>query len=104
MIDRVISYEEFCKERVKYNGKTFVCFVQGCNKEAWYEGGDARFYCCMCEEHAGIKESYIDHLKRLRFKIKTRLTWCNIGREKNKKLLEDIETKLAAIVKEKENA
>lgn len=41
---------------LKYIGAK--CFVSICNNPAEYEGGDARFYCGMCEEHTMIKEQY----------------------------------------------
>ena len=41
------SYEDFANEHKKYDG-SMECFVQWCNKPAYYEGGDARFYCGMC--------------------------------------------------------
>lgn len=59
------SYEEFLERNKvpKYNGNK--CFVHGCTKPGLYEGGDARFYCGMCEEHAGMKEQYIRELESI---------------------------------------
>lgn len=53
-----MTYEEFKETRKepKYFGNK--CFVAGCENPAEYEGGDARFYCGVCEEHAGIKKQY----------------------------------------------
>ena len=51
------------------------CFVQWCNKPAYYEGGDIRFYCGMCDEHSGVKEQYRIYLKDIEKKIRTRILW-----------------------------
>lgn len=59
------SYEEFL-ERNKvpdYNGKK--CFVLGCTKPGLYEGGDSRFYCGMCEDHADMKNKYIREMESI---------------------------------------
>lgn len=71
---QIKSYEEFVNERKKYDGND-TCFVAGCNKPAYYEGGDYRFYCSVCEEHARIKESYISYLLHTKKKIRTRMSW-----------------------------
>lgn len=60
----VPTYEDFLKSRVKYSGNT-KCFVGGCNKPGLYEGGDARYYCGMCEEHSGMRRSYRMYLRSL---------------------------------------
>ena len=52
-----LDYSSFLKENVKYNGIQ-KCFVNNCEKPALYEGGDARFYCGMCEEHSGMIGKY----------------------------------------------
>jgi hypothetical protein len=69
------SYEEFknALKKPEYFGET--CFVGGCNKPAEYEGGDYRFYCGMCEEHAGIRESYDTKIKRMERMKKIRKMW-----------------------------
>lgn len=43
-----------------YKGKE--CFVGGCHEPAEYEGGDARFWCGMCEKHSGIRWGYLFYL------------------------------------------
>ena len=53
----ILSYEEFKKSRVKY-GPECKCYVGGCNEPGLYEGGDARFWCGMCEEHASLRSRY----------------------------------------------
>lgn len=50
------TYEEYKKRNRKYNGK---CFVHNCDNPGYYEGGDSRFYCGMCEKHAQLKEHYV---------------------------------------------
>jgi hypothetical protein len=50
--------------------------VQPCDKPAYYEGGDARFYCAMCEEHVGMKHEYRSYLKGIEKKIRIRMAWC----------------------------
>ena len=68
------TFREFADERKKYDG-TDECFVAGCHKPAYYEGGDARFYCGVCEEHAHIKGRYEEYLRGLRLRITTRMRW-----------------------------
>lgn len=53
------EYRDACK-KPQYVGET--CFVAGCDKPAEYEGGDARYYCGMCEEHANIRMHYVSEL------------------------------------------
>lgn len=71
---RIKSYEEFCDEHAKYDG-SHKCFVQGCDEPAYYEGGDSRFYCGMCEEHAGMKEAYRIYLKHVERRLRVRILW-----------------------------
>ncbi len=54
------TYPEYreSKKDSKYSG-TDTCFVAGCDKPAYYEGGDARYWCGMCEEHADIRFDYV---------------------------------------------
>ena len=61
VIRLVPTYEEFLQQSIKYSGDT-KCFVFDCNKKGLYEGGDGRFYCGMCEEHAGLRNSYRTYL------------------------------------------
>lgn len=56
------TYPEYRDSHKKPEYFGCTCFVGGCNKPAEYEGGDARYYCGMCEEHAYIKRSYLDYL------------------------------------------
>ena len=53
----ILSYSEFLEDRVKYSADT-KCYIYDCNKPGIYEGGDARFYCGMCEEHASMPSKY----------------------------------------------
>lgn len=39
-----MSYEQWLETKKEYSGKQ-KCFVNGCDKPAFYEGGDARYYC-----------------------------------------------------------
>ena len=58
-----ITYEEFLKDKImpKYEGCTCAAF--DCTKPAKYEGGDGRYQCGMCEEHAGMREQYKHYLE-----------------------------------------
>lgn len=51
-----LEYKDWLKTQEKYKGSK--CFVMGCDKEGLYEGGDVRYYCGMCEEHASMKKKY----------------------------------------------
>lgn len=53
-----MSYKDFLINHKKYDGSQ-KCFVNGCDEDGYYEGGDSRFYCPMCEEHAEMKAKYI---------------------------------------------
>lgn len=72
---RLLTYEEYKSEnrRPKYFG--LKCFIQGCNKPAEYEGGDARCWFGVCEEHAGIRESYEEYVRHLEYKKAIRRMW-----------------------------
>ena len=59
---QVDTYEEFLETHKKYVGDQ-KCFIPGCDQPAYYEGGDARFYCGMCEEHCRMKEHYRLYLR-----------------------------------------
>ena len=52
-----MTYEQWLETKKEYSGNQ-KCFVNGCDKPAFYEGGDSRYYCGMCEEHAGMKMKY----------------------------------------------
>ena len=64
------SYEEFLERNKTYSGK---CFVHGCTKPGLYEGGDSRFYCGMCEDHAKMKNKYIREMESI-FGLQGRLS------------------------------
>ena len=54
----VPTYEEWLRSHERYDGSC-KCFIPGCDRPGLYEGGDARFTCPMCAEHAGLdKEEY----------------------------------------------
>lgn len=71
---QIYTYEEFRETREKYVGDA-KCFAAGCNRPARYKDGDIRFYCGMCEEHAGIKEDYRRYLERVKRKLEVRMMW-----------------------------
>ena len=58
------EYRESKKDPKYVDGKG-KCFVAGCDKPAYFEGGDARFWCGMCEEHADIRFDYVFDLIHL---------------------------------------
>ena len=70
---QIKSYEEFCAEHKKYDGGK--CIVAGCNQPAYYEGGDARCWCPMCEDHIGMPGLYYRYLTRIRKQIEVRMKW-----------------------------
>ena len=61
----MLTYEEFKNKfkKPKYFGQK--CFVYNCNNLAEYEGGDARFYCGVCEKHSNIKKEYDLYVKSI---------------------------------------
>lgn len=71
---QIDSYEEFLNEHKKYSGHC-KCFVIGCVESGYYEGGDSRFYCGMCEEHANMKNAYRRYLEERKRKIEIRMMW-----------------------------
>lgn len=51
------------------------CFVAGCtNPPPYYQVGDVRFWCGMCEEHAGMRDRYLDYVRErlLKCGVRTR--------------------------------
>lgn len=58
----IMSYYEYCRYHRAYDGHC-KCFVSGCNKPGLYEGGDARYHCGMCAEHADMPRSYRIYLR-----------------------------------------
>lgn len=70
----VKTYKEYladeAEESKEYAGSH--CFVAGCtNPPPYYKYGDARFWCGMCEEHAGMRKRYLDY-------IRTKLLQCGV--------------------------
>ena len=57
----IMTYQQYrdAHKDPKYAGGKDKCFVGGCDKVAEFEGGDARFWCGMCEEHASIRFDYV---------------------------------------------
>ena len=54
------------------------CFVAGCtNPPPYYQVGDARFWCGMCEDHAGMRKKYLDY-------VRTKLMQCGVRFKINK--------------------
>lgn len=68
------TFEEFSNDHKVYDGSE-KCFIGWCNKPAYYEGGDYRFRCSVCEEHAHLKGRYEEYLRGLRLHILTRMKW-----------------------------
>lgn len=62
----IMTYEEYKEQCYKpsYSSDT-ECFRCG-KPNAIYEGGDARFYCPMCEECVGIPRWYKVYVERRR--------------------------------------
>lgn len=65
----LLKYEDWLKTQIKYDGSR-SCYVHWCDKPALYEGGDSRFYCGMCEEHASMEARYRLYLSALHIRIK----------------------------------
>ena len=68
----VLSYEEFLEREKKYDG-TGKCYCYDCDKPALYEGGDARCWCPMCEEHSSMPARYRTYLRGFKIAIKREL-------------------------------
>lgn len=46
------------------------CFVAGCdNPGPYYVVGDERFWCGMCETHAGMTDNYREYVKNCLSKL-----------------------------------
>lgn len=60
-VDSYETYKGSCRDP-KYNPLSDKCFVADCDNGAEYEGGDARYYCGMCEKHAAIRFHYVVEL------------------------------------------
>lgn len=40
------------------------CFIAGCNNPGpYYQVGDERFWCGMCEEHAEMRDKYLRYMQ-----------------------------------------
>ena len=92
---QIKSYEGFAQERKKYDGSS-KCFICGCDEPAYYEGGDARFYCGMCAKHALLEENYRGYLINIEKKIRTRMLWDKED-PTLKLLLDDVTKKLLEV-------
>ena len=69
MPEIILNYEDWLKTQEKYDGSR-SCFVYDCDRPALYEGGDARYYCGMCEEHASMEGRYRSYLASFHIYIK----------------------------------
>lgn len=65
-----LNYEEFKESQKdeKYLDGSYSCFVCG-SKPAYYELGDARYYCAGCEKCAGIRKRFEQTVKRNMLKL-----------------------------------
>ena len=95
---KIKSYEEFCAEHKKYDG--CECYIPGCNQPAYYEGGDARCWCPMCEEHFDMKKWYSLYLLSVKKQILVRMKWDKTD-PTLKDLLYDINARLAEVSDER---
>lgn len=72
---KILTYEEYLKQFTnKYDGSC-ECAMPGCNKPAYYEGGDARCWFPVCDEHSNIGAYYDTYLMELRGRIRIRMIW-----------------------------
>ena len=56
----LLNYADWLKTQVKYTD--CKCGVCGCNNKGLYEGGDARCWFPICEEHNDMRREYLDQL------------------------------------------
>lgn len=70
----VKTYEQFLEEHKEYDGND-KCFVGRCDEPAYYEGGDYRWYCGVCEKHAKMKDRYAHYLYDVIDQAHNRLLW-----------------------------
>lgn len=63
-LEHMKTYEQFIEDRKdpKYKDGKLPCIVCG-SKGAYWEIGDARYYCPACEKHARLKEDYAIYVK-----------------------------------------
>ena len=98
----IMKFEEFRESLVKYPPGV-KCMVYKCKKDALFEGGDARCYCPMCEEHADIKKQYHSYLSSMCYSIDDTL---NLSAEEMYNLVmerrEKLENKLEKALKDLE--
>lgn len=78
---KLLKYDEWLKEQIKYTD--CKCGVCGCDKPGLYESGDSRCWFPACEEHACMKQKYLDYCKQ--FKI-VKLTETDVEIAYNKML------------------
>lgn len=67
------TYKEYLADEAKAskNNVGNCCFVAGCtNPPPYYQVGDARFWCGMCEIHAEMKQRYISYVESCFDKLK----------------------------------
>lgn len=72
---KIFSYEEFVKRYEKKYDSSTKCIVQGCDEPGYYEGGDARCWCPMCEKHVELPGYYLGYLRGLKHSIEIRMIW-----------------------------
>lgn len=70
MIGIDLNYEEFKESQKdkKYLDGSYSCIVCG-SKPAYYELGDARYYCAGCEKCAGIRKQFEQTAKQNMLKL-----------------------------------
>ena len=77
------TYKEYLDDEAELSRESVGdhCFVAGCtNPLPYYQVGDARFWCGMCEEHAGMRKKYLDY-------VRTKLMQCGVRFKINKEAL-----------------
>ena len=63
----MLKYQEWLKSQIKY--ADCKCGVAGCHERGLYEGGDARCWFPMCEQHADMRTRYLHYLPARLYKI-----------------------------------
>lgn len=62
----VKTYKEYLADEAEASKRHVGdhCFVAGCtNPPPYYEVGDVRYWCGMCEEHAEMRERYLGYIR-----------------------------------------
>lgn len=90
------SYAHYLETHKEYEGE-YECYVSGCTRPAYFEGGDSRCWCPMCEEHAGMKDRYLSLMRRAEAKVHTRMLW-----DKTDQTLEPLLNTIRSRIKEVE--